>query len=94
MPSLIYRRFVMDVRKWEKLKSNVDRMRREADRAVGALSSLTKQLEEEFECSTIADAQKLRDKLKADLTTAEESFEKGLVEFEEEWGEVLESGSS
>jgi len=78
--------------RYRKLKADVDRCQREADRAEGALSQLMAKLEEEFGCKSLKEAEKLLVKLRKESKKAEKEFGEALNEFEEKWEEVLSDG--
>ncbi len=81
----------VNLQRYQSLKSNVDRLRREADRFSGALEQLLARLKDEYGCETLDDAKKLASKLESDAAKATRKFNKELEEFEEEFGGVLES---
>ena len=80
---------VVDLKRYQKLKDDVDRLRREADRAEGALEELMGRLEAEFGCKTLREAKALSSRLEDEADKATKEFNSKLDEFEEEWGEVL-----
>jgi len=80
----------IDLERYQSLKSNVERLRRESDRAEGALEQLMARLKEEYGCKTLSDAKELAGKLENEAAEATRKFNKELEEFEEEWSEVLE----
>lgn len=80
----------IDLKRYEKLKSQVDQLQRDSDRAAGALSSMMKRLEEEFQCKTLEEAESLSSQLKQEVGQAEAKFNEALEQFEEEWGETLD----
>lgn len=71
------------------LKKKVGRLQRERDRAEGALSETMKRIKEEFECSTLEEAETLLKKLKRKEDKAKNKFEEALAKFKEEWSELL-----
>lgn len=73
----------------EELKARSERMRREADKAAGALEQTKKQLKEEFGVDTVEDAEKLLKKLEREEEDAREKFEEAHTKFMKEWGDVL-----
>ena len=79
----------IDLKRYERLKTDVDRLQRDADRAEGALAQLMGRLEKEHDCATLQDAETLLKKLQAKEKAAEEKFATALAEFEEEWSDVL-----
>lgn len=80
----------IDLKQYERLRRKADDLKREVDKAEGALEQLIGRLESEFDCKTLAQAQKMLKKLSADEAKASKKYESDLAEFEEEWGKVLE----
>ncbi len=76
---------MINLKKYEQLKSQVDQARQEADRAEGALAQTMKRLEEEFDCGSLEEAEKLEAELKKKAKKAEEEFDVALANFEEKW---------
>lgn len=71
------------------LKEKVERLRREADKAAGALGQAMKQLEKDFDCKTLETAQMLLKVLEKKEIKSKESFDKAIRKFEENWKEEL-----
>jgi len=80
----------VDLKRYEELKSQVDKYQREADRAEGALAQLMERLESEHSCKTLKQAEKKVERLKKEANQAEEEFTIALAEFEKKWDHVLE----
>jgi len=78
-----------DLEKFAALKKKVATMQRNADKAQGALDRLQSELEEEFDCKTIEEAEKLLKRLVKDEKAAGKAFSKALAKFEEDWSEDL-----
>jgi hypothetical protein len=76
---------MINLRKYEQLKSQVDQARQEADRAGGALAQIMTRLEEDFGCDSLKKAERLEAELKGKAKKAEEEFNVALAEFEEKW---------
>jgi len=74
---------------YEQLKSKVEKLQREANKAEGALQQLMTRLKEEFDCSTIEQAEELQAKLQKQTEKAEQEFEEAYNLFKEEWGSKL-----
>lgn len=72
------------------LREKADKMRREADRAQGALDQVMKQLREEFSCKTLDEAEKKLQELSKGEAKAKKAFDDALASFEEEWRDALE----
>jgi len=81
----------MDLKRYEQLKGQVDRLQRDHDRAEGALSGLMARLKAEHGCDTLEEAQAKLKQLEAKAEKAEKQFEEALEQFEEEWAEKLEA---
>lgn len=80
----------MDLQRWERLKSDVDKAKRESDRARGTLDAMLERLKNEFDCDDEEEGKELLKKLTDDLAEAESKFKKSLGDFERKWGERLE----
>ena len=80
----------MDLKRYERLKEQVDTLQQRASRAEGALEQTMRRLKEEFNCDNIKQARAKYEKMKREQEKAEREFEKSLAEFEKEWGEKLE----
>lgn len=79
----------MNLERYTKLKSEADQRRREADRAEGALQQLMGQLERDFGCRTLEEADARLAELEEEARGLEEQFDAALAAFEREWGERL-----
>lgn len=79
----------LDLQKFTALKTAVEQAQREADRAAGALEQTMAALKVEFDCGTLAAAQKLSAKLDKEAAVAEASFTEALAEFESDWEQRL-----
>ena len=78
-----------DLNDLTRIKEQVDRLQREADKASGALEHAMVQLKEDFGCKTLEEGQKLLDELTQESKKAEDEFNKALKKFEDEWGDTL-----
>lgn len=79
----------INIKRIERLREQVNNLKREADRAEGALQTILTRLRNEFNCNTIEEAEQLLEKLKKRLETAEENFESEIKKFEEKWHKTL-----
>jgi predicted nucleic acid-binding Zn-ribbon protein len=79
----------VDLRKFERLKKEVESARQQKDRAEGALQQAMKQLKDEMGCDSLDEARELEKKLSKQVKKAETDFESELESFEEKWGEVV-----
>jgi predicted transcriptional regulator len=80
----------IDLKEFQQLKSDISRLRREADKAAGALSEQMKRLKEEYGCGTIKEAEALLKKLNVQADECEAKFRKLLKKFEDNWADILE----
>lgn len=79
----------MDIDRYKKLKADVDRSRRDADRAEGAFNQLMARLKKEFGCDTLEQAEVELAKRKKERDESGERFTEKLADFEETYGEML-----
>ncbi len=79
----------IDLKEFQQLKSNVERLQREADKAEGAYAEQMRRLKDEYDCETIEQAEKLQAKLEKELEVAEQKYQKAADKFEKDWGDVL-----
>lgn len=82
---------MIDLARYNQLKSQVEQLQSEADRAAGALEQLMGRLEAEFGCKTLKAAERLLAKLEGETEAAEVAYNKALKEFEKKWGSYLET---
>ncbi len=80
----------IDLRRYEKLRRQADTLKSEVDQAKGAIKQLMERLEQEFDCSTIAEARKLLAELSKQETSTIEEYQSALADFEDELGDRLE----
>jgi hypothetical protein len=80
---------ISNLRNYTKLKTQVEALKRERERARGARDELMRRLEEEFGSKTLRAARKLVRQAKRDWEAADKAFTKALADFEEEWQDVL-----
>lgn len=81
------------LKKYMRLKKDVETAQQRADRAQGALDQLMKTLEKDFDCSTLKQAKTKLTSLQKKEETAREEFEEAVDEFEEKWEEKLQESS-
>ena len=74
------------------LKAKVERLRRDADRAQGALEQALATLRKDFDCDTLVAGEKKLKQLEKELRVEETKFQDKLEAFQEEWKEVLNGG--
>lgn len=78
------------LKRFEALKSRVEQLQSDRDRASGVLDQIQNQLKDEFDCHSIQQARNLLRSLQAKQRKAERSFTKALERFESEHGEELQ----
>lgn len=79
----------VDLQEFQQLKDDVDRLRREADKAAGAYDEQMKRLKSEFDCDSIEQAEKMLADLEKQEAKAVKAYERSKASFDEQWGEVL-----
>lgn len=80
---------MIDLEQYKRLKEKADKAKQDHDRAVGALEQLMSKLEEDFDCKTVEQAEKLVKKLSTEAKEAEELYDQRLAEWEEQWGQKV-----
>ena len=80
----------MDTREFQKLKADMERIQREADRADGAYKEQQSRMKDEFDVKTVKEAEAMMRKLDAEYKKADAAFRKAASTFENKWFEVLE----
>jgi predicted translin family RNA/ssDNA-binding protein len=78
-----------DLERYSELRDRITKMRREADKASGALESLLARLKEEFGCKTLEEAEELLKETQDQLAELEQTFNKSLHKFEKKWSDAL-----
>jgi len=76
----------IDERKFKQLKQQADDARAARDRAAGQLEATMQRLKNEFDCSTIEEAEKLLVKLNKEAAKAEAEYDEAVVTFEASGG--------
>lgn len=71
--------------KYLSLKKRVETAQQEADKAEGAISEVMKQLEREFDCSTLNESKRKLKHLQKQKESSKKAFDDALEEFEENW---------
>lgn len=79
----------IDLEEYKKLKKDAYASRTSAERATGALERLQAELKSDYDCDTIADAEKLLEELTKQEQAAEEEYDAALTEFREKWDDKL-----
>ncbi len=78
------------LKKYMRLKKEVETAQQRKDRAQGALDQLMKNLEKDFKCTSLKQAQKKLTNLQEREEEAKEEFVEAMEEFEEKWEEKLQ----
>ena len=78
------------LKKYTRLKKDVEVAQQRADRAQGALDQLMETLKKDFDCTTLKQAQKKLTNLQEQEEEAKEEFVEAVEEFEENWDEQLQ----
>lgn len=80
----------MNLKKYNKLKTKVERLQRSIDQLKGARQHGVSQLQSEFDCETLKQAKRLLSDLKTEKGEVDEQIETTTQEFTEKWGETLD----
>jgi outer membrane protein TolC len=72
-------------KEYARLKAQVEEARAEADRAQGSLEQIMRQLQEEFSCSSLAEAKEKLADLEQEMRKEEEVFEATLSAYQAKW---------
>ena len=81
---------MINIQRYNELKAKVDADQRQADKAQGALDNLMSQLEQDFGCKTLAQAEKEAQRLSRLAIVAEDEYNEALAEFEKDWADGTE----
>jgi len=76
---------VINENTYRQLKRDVENAKTEADRAKGALTTITAQLEEEFQVTSLKEAKEALAELEAKRDKAKEKFDTALRDYEKKW---------
>jgi len=79
----------MDIERYQRLKSRVDNLRRDVDRAEAGLAVQMERLKTEFDCSTREEAETKIEEMEDELQATEKRFEAAMAKFEKQWGDRL-----
>ena len=79
----------MTVRDLEQLKSKVDQLKEDSQRAQGRLEETEKRLKEEFDVDSFEVAEKLLKELHKKEESAKQEYEEEFAAFLEKWGGEL-----
>ncbi len=78
------------LKKYMRLKKDVETAQQRKDRAQGALDQLMKNLEKDFKCTTLKQAQKKLTNLQEQEEEMKENFVEAMEKFEEKWEDKLQ----
>ncbi len=78
------------LKKYMRLKKDVETAQQRANRAQGALDQLMTTLQRDYDCSTLKQAQKKLKTLRKQEEEAKKEFVEAVEQFEEEWDEQLQ----
>jgi len=76
---------VINEETYRRLKRDVENAKTEADRAKGALTTITAQLEEEFGVDNLKEAKEALAELEAKRDKAKEKFDTALKDYQKKW---------
>lgn len=79
----------MSLEEYSALKRQLERLRREADREAGAHQQRLEQLQKEFGCSTLEEAEELITTLESKRDKLQAKRDKAYATFLEEYGDKL-----
>jgi predicted nucleic acid-binding Zn-ribbon protein len=71
-----------------KLKSEIDTANKEVSELRGHLNALMKQLKDDWNCKTVAEAQKKLDAMDAEIKQANAKIEQGMAELEKKYSTI------
>jgi len=80
---------MIDLARYQLLKSKLDKAQREVDRAQGSLDQLMVRLKDDHGCETLKQAEKKLKQMESDSEGAEQKYDRLLNEFDEEWGDKI-----
>ena len=81
------------LKKYMGLKKDVEVSQQRKDRSQGALDQLMKNLEKDFKCTTLKQAQKKLTNLQEQEEEVKEEFVEAMEEFEEKWEDKLQKSN-
>ena len=79
----------MDKRKFQELRRQFKAAEKEANQAQGQLDELMRQLQDEFNCSTVEEAEELLARWRKDELRLTERYNQRLKKFEDKWKDVI-----
>ena len=82
----------VDLDEYKRLKSKVDALRRDRDRAQGALDQLMAELEDRHGCGSVEEAQDALREKRRKAGELRKRFDRAMAKFREKWKEVYDEG--
>lgn len=82
---------MIDIKRFEQIKRDLEAKQREQDEARGALTQITRQIKEEFGCENLEVADKKLKELEKEERELERRYEDELEAFEKKWQNVVRS---
>ena len=76
---------MMTVEEYESLKDEVDSFQSSLEQKRGELKQILKTMKEEFNCSTVEEAEKLLEELEAEQESLNKKLEKKTADLKEKW---------
>jgi len=80
----------IDLKRFERIKDDVEKKQREVNRAEGSLSTQMTRLKQDFKCETLEQAEELLEKIKTKMERVDKQFQEKMEEFDEEWSGKLD----
>lgn len=80
----------VDLKEYQRLKQQADNALQASQRAAGAVQQILKQLETEYECNTLEEAEALLEQEELNAQRAEEAYTAAKTAYEEAWGELID----
>lgn len=80
----------MDLQEYQELKKKLDQLQRAHDKLEGMQESLKQQLQQEFNCSTLKEGEKLLQKSQQELSSLQVIYDRSHREWETQWRDKLE----
>jgi uncharacterized phage infection (PIP) family protein YhgE len=76
------------------IQKTVQTLQQNIDRAKGGMAQIRKQLKEEFNCSTLKEAETLLEKITQEETQLSQQLEKQIQEFKKQYGHLLQTNEA
>lgn len=79
----------IDLDEFKRLQEKVEAAKSRAERAKGQFDQLMERLKDEFDCSSIEEAEELIEQKKKERSKAEKSYRAALDKFEKDYGDKI-----